>query len=177
MKNTVLSIDIGMLLETSTVGQLTSNTGVFFDKGRETRAKQVQLSNVQYIPAVADGILTVKAKSRGKDTTYDTSIQFEKVRYVKPETAYAVPIPFGEEQLYVMPLQNMGNLVKVHCTCMDFYWRFAMYNNRDNSLDGKPPAPYVKKTDRAPQNPDQVPGNCKHLQKLADQLRAEKLFK
>jgi hypothetical protein len=60
---------------------------------------------------------------------------------------------------------------------MDFYWRFAMYNDKDDSLLGKPPAPYVKKTDREPQNPKQVPGVCKHITALADKLRLERVLR
>lgn len=177
MKKTILSIDIALLLENSTVGQLTSNTNVFFGNGRKQRSAQVQLRNVQYIPAVDNGVLIVKAKTRSSDKDYDTVIQFEKVRYVKPGTQWAVPLQTEGQELYIMPLKNMGNYVQVHCTCMDFYWRFANYNKKNDSLLGEPPQPYVKKTDREPLNPDQVPGNCKHLQKLADQLRLERLLK
>ena len=176
MKKTTLSIDIGLLLETSTVGQLTSNTNVFFGTSRKQKAAQVQLNNVQYIQA-ADGILIVKAQTRSSDKTYDTTIQFQKVRFVKPGTLHSVPLEMAGQEVSIMPLKNMGNHVEVHCDCMDFYWRFAMYNNKNKSLLGEPPAPYVKKTDRVPLNPDQVPGACKHLNKLADQLKLQRILK
>lgn len=177
MKNTILSIDIALLLERSTMGQLTSNTNVFFGNDRKRKSGQVQISKLQYIPAVNDGILTVKAKTRSSNNEYDTSIQFEGVRFVKPGTMHSVPLEVADQELAIMPLKNMGNHVHVHCTCMDFYWRFAMHNNKNDSLIGEPPAPYVKKTDRQPLNPDKVPGNCKHLQALVDHVRADRLFK
>ena len=176
MKKTTLSIDIGVLLETSTAGQLTSNTNVFFGNGRKQRAAQVQLNKVQYLQA-ADGILIVKAETRSSDKTYETTIQFSDVRFVAPGTMHSVPLETNGQEVSIMPLKNMGNYVEVHCDCMDFYWRFAMYNNKDKSLIGDPPAPYVKKTDRVPLNPDKVPGACKHLTKLVDQLKLQHIVK
>jgi hypothetical protein len=176
MKKTTLSLDIGVLLETSTVGQLTSNTNVFFGNDRKQKAAQVQLSKVQYIQA-ADGILIVKAETRSSDKSYETTIQFFDVRFVPPGTQHSVPLETNGQEIHIMPLKNMGNRVEVHCECMDFYWRFAMHNNKNKSLIGEPPAPYVKKTDRVPLNPDQVPGACKHLNKLADHLKLQRILK
>ena len=176
MKKTTLSLDIGVLLETNSFGQLTSNTNVFFGNDRKQKAAQVQLSKVQYIQA-EDGILIVKAETRSSDKTYDTTIQFSKVRFVKPGTQHSVPLETNGTEVSIMPLKNLGNQVEVHCNCMDFYWRFAMYNSKNQSLLGDAPAPYVKKTDRVPLNPEQVPGACKHLNKLADQLRLQRILK
>lgn len=176
MNKTTLSIEIAVLLENSTVGQLTSNTDVFFGNSRKQKSNQVNLSNVEYVPAVQDGILIVKAQARG-EKHYNLVMQFDKVRYAKPGTQWAVPVPVEGQELYIMPLKQMGNYVQVHCDCLDFYWRFANYNAKNKSLLGEPPAPYVKKTDRVPLNPDQVPGACKHLRKLSDQLHREGLLK
>jgi hypothetical protein len=177
MKTTTLSIDIGLILETSTAGQLTSNTNVFFGNDRKQKAAQVQLSAVQYIPAVGDGVLTVKATTRSSDKEYMTTLQFSKVRFVSPETQFSVPLEVPGQAISIMPLKNMGNSVEVKCTCMDFYWRFAMYNASNGSLVGEPPSPYVKKTDRAPHNPREVPGACKHITKLVSHLNSARLLK
>lgn len=177
MKKKTLSLDIAVLLETSTMHQLTSNTNVFFDTPRQQSAGKVQLAHVQYIPAVNDGVLIVKADTRSSDKSYETTIQFVNVKYVGGDAPYAVPLQANGQEISIMPIRANQNDVQVHCTCMDFYWRFAMYNNKNKSLIGEPPAPYVKKTDRAPNNPDQVPGACKHLMRLANQLRMEKILK
>ena len=176
MKQTKLSLDISALLEYSTAGQLQSNTRVFFGNEREKKASSVQLSKIQYIPA-EDGILTVKADARSSGSTYETTIQFSGVKYVSPDRQYSIPLPVSGQEISIMPLKSMGNLVEVRCTCMDFYWRFAMYNSKNRSLIGEPPAPYVKKTERQPLNPRQVPGACKHLHKLSSHLRAEGILK
>lgn len=176
MNKKTLSIDIGTLLETSTAGQLTSTTSVFFGPDRKRKSAQVQLNKVQYIQAEG-GILLVKAESRSSDKTYETSIQFTDVNFVAPGTMHSIPLEMPGREISIMPLRNMGNDVQVHCECMDFYWRFAMYNNRDKSLIGEPPAPYVKKTNRVPLNPDKVPGACKHLTKLVEHLKLERILK
>lgn len=166
-----------LLIETSTVHQLKSNTKVFMGPDREKKASQVQLTHVEYVPAIQNGILTVKANTRSSNKTYDTTIQFSKVKFVQAETPYAVPLDLAGEEIFIMPLKARENDVQVHCTCMDFYWRFAMHNNHNDSLIGKPPQPYVKKTDREPLNPDEVPGVCKHLVKLVEHLTMERVLK
>lgn len=176
MKKNTLSIDIELILEDSSTGQLTSNTNVFFGTGRKQRSSQVQLARVQYIPA-GDGILTVKADARSSGKNYETTIQFAGVNYVTPGKQHSVALEVPGQEISIMPLRAMRNNVEVRCTCMDFYWRFAMYNSKDDSLLGEPPAPYVKKTKREPNNPSQVPGVCKHLQKLADHLSMQNLLK
>lgn len=177
MKKKTLSVDIGVLLETSTMHQLRSSANVFFDTPREQSAGRVQLAKVQYIPAVGDNVLIVKAETRSSEKVYETVIQFTNVKYVNDATPHAVPLELNGSQISIMPIRANQNDVQVNCTCMDFYWRFAMYNNKDKSLLGEPPAPYVKKTNRRPNNPDQVPGACKHLMKLANQLRAANILK
>jgi hypothetical protein len=177
MNKTTLTLAIEYLLEGSTEGQLASNTKVFFGPQRKQRANRVQVANFQYVPAVGNGVLIVKADTRTNDKRYETTIQFENVVYVKPDRPYAVPLVVGNDEFHIMPIRTMKQHVKVHCTCMDFYWRFAMYNDKDDSLLGKPPAPYVKKTDREPQNPKQVPGVCKHITALADKLRLERVLR
>lgn len=180
MKKTFLTIEIEeILLERNTTHQLTSNTNVFFGQDRKQDANKVQLAKVQYIPSVEQGILVVKAATRSADKNYETVIQFSKVKYLGTgkEDPYAIPLPVADGALKIMPLRLSGTYVEVHCDCLDFYWRFAMHNAKNDSLLGEPPKPYVKKTDRAPNNPSRVPGSCKHIMKLVDQLRAEKLLK
>ena len=180
MKKKLLTIDIEeLLIERNTTHQLTSNTNVFFGQDRKQDANTVQLQKVQYVPSVEQGILVVKAETRTDDKTYETTIQFANVRYMGPgkDDPYAVSLPLGDGEIKVMPLKLSQNYVEVHCECMDFYWRFAMHNAKNQSLLGEPPKPYVKKTDRKPNNPSRVPGSCKHLMKLVDQLKAEKLLK
>jgi hypothetical protein len=74
------------------------------------------------------------------------------------------------DEVYEVTIEGVGELidleatpVKVSCTCQDFYWRFAPWNDENGCLHGAPPEPYEKKTDRKPVNPDHIPGLCKHL--------------
>lgn len=180
MKKTMLSIEIeDLLFETSTTHQLKSNTKVFFGPERERKAASIQVTNVEYVPAVGEGILTVKAKARGSKEDYDLTMQFSRVKFVQDEnTQHAIALPVtGQDQMYIMPLKARENDVQVRCTCLDFYWRFAMHNNKDDSLLGQPPQPYVKKTNRPPLNPDKIPGTCKHLDKLTQYITMERILK
>lgn len=172
-----LSIEIHNILnEDSTIGALKSNTKTLVLDKRAENANKVQLNHIQYIPAVADSILIVKADTRSSNKSYDTSVQCNGVEYVTADIQGSVPVESNGQTFYIMPIHSNQNTVAVSCTCMDFYWRFAMYNKKDNSLIGEPPAPYVKKTDRAPQNPEQVSGACKHIHKLINQLQSNKIF-
>ncbi len=177
MKKNSLTLSIETLLERSTSGQLTSNTNVFFGNDRKQKSARMNVMKVSYVPSVQDGILIVKSEINGSTNKYETTIQFDKVKYVAAGTQFAVPVPVNGEEMYVMPLKIMGNDVKVHCTCLDFYWRFASFNKSDDSLIGNPPPPYVKKTDRPYQNPSKIPGACKHITKLINHVSLERILK
>jgi hypothetical protein len=166
------------LKETSTMNQLASSTKVFFDQGRQQRSVRVQIPDVELIPSVADKILLAKATTRGQNETYESYIQISDVRYVEEGTAYAISFVAPDDATYwIIPARNANEDVKVSCNCLDFYWRFATWNYENGSLLGKPPPTYVKKTERAPVNPDRVPGVCKHLLALANRLKTEKILK
>lgn len=174
----LLPFDYLFSLDESSVTQLASNTRVFFDTPREQTAKRVQIIDTVYVPAVGEGLLTVKATVRGSKGKYTTSIMFEKVRYVEQGTQYAAGFTAVDgKEYFVLPLRQTREDVKVNCTCLDFYYRFAAWNQKDKSLNGEPPKPYIKKGNREPVNPDQVPGVCKHILKLADTLKIEHLLK
>ena len=69
-----------------------------------------------------------------------------------------------EGNLYWAKKHKMTNTVKVNCSCSDFYFTFAFYNWKTQTLFGKKPIPYVRKTtSRPPRNPEHKPGICKHI--------------
>jgi hypothetical protein len=75
------------------------------------------------------------------------------------------------QEYHIQPIQLSRNNVKVRCSCLDFRWRFALWNSKDGSLYGDPPGPYKKKTNRPPVNPQRVPALCKHLMKTTIALK------
>lgn len=162
----------------ATIHQLASQTKVFFGPEREQRGARVQNPDFEMIPSIQDGTILVKGKTRSNKTTYESSILIAGVKYVKEGTANAVDFTGPDGSVYWVQRPNKTkNDVKVRCTCLDFHYRFAIWNHKNGTLLGEPPDPYVKKTDRAPVNPDKVAGVCIHLYKIADRLRVENLLK
>ena len=69
-----------------------------------------------------------------------------------------------EGDLYWAKKHKMTNTVKVNCSCSDFYYTFGYYNWRTQTLFGKKPIPYQRKTTTRPErNPQHLPGLCKHI--------------
>lgn len=157
---------------------LYNDTEAGFDTPRRANAGRVQVVNRVFVPAPANGILIVRATTRSSAKNYNTNIQFEDVEYLDSDdqaTSYSFQATDG--QTYIIRRIAYNDVdVKVNCTCMDFYFRFAVWNNAEGSLLGNPPEPYIKKTDKEPVNPDRIAGLCKHLMALTDDLRRERFF-
>ena len=155
---------------------LYNNTLRNFPKRKES-SHRVQLVTTMFIPAVDNNSLEVRAKTRTDSGSYDSLIYFENVEFVNPEDMGATTFvgPDGSEYA-IQPIPRNNN-VQVNCTCLDFYYSFAVWNDKRNSLFGDSPDPYVKKTDRAPRNPNHAPGLCKHLMKFFDEMVQDKIIK
>ena len=116
-------------------------------------------------------------KNNDGGKTYDAAIMFDKVDYEDEDTNANITFTASDgEEYHINKLKARGNEVKVKCTCMDFYYRFALWNFNDGSLYGKKPPPYRKTTDRPPVNPQRTPGLCKHLMKLATALHQSNML-
>jgi hypothetical protein len=145
--------------------------------GRSDRASDVRVTNTAFIPYINDNYLEVEAETQSKNVKYITRIVFENVVFRDAEMKDGAKVisPDGTEYFF-KPINRKKAHVKVSCTCLDFYWRFAAFNQRDDALASDPPKPYVKKTDRPPVNPSQVSGVCKHLIRLVDELEKDNVF-
>jgi hypothetical protein len=145
--------------------------------GRKERASDVTLTNTVFIPYFNDNYLEIESKSRTTNGSYISRIVFENVVFRDEEMKDSAKImtPDGSEY-YFKPINRKRAQVKVSCTCLDFYYRFAQYNHRDDALASDPPKPYVKKTDRAPVNPAEVSGVCKHLIRMVEELEKDNVF-
>lgn len=164
------------LLE-DTFQNMYNNTLRKFETNRKGSSQRVQVNTTLYIPAVDNASLEVRAKTRTSNSTYDSVIYFENVEYANAETPGAIAIEGADGgEYFIMPIPR-NNQVKVNCTCLDFYYSFAVWNDGKDSLFGDSPDPYVKKTNRAPRNPMKATGLCKHLLKFFDTLIREKIIK
>lgn len=164
-----------VLLEDS-FERLYSNTVQGFPQtDRDAASARIQVTTTAYIPATNS--LEVRAKSKGDGPQYDTVTFFDNVSYVDEDDIDGITFMAPDNTEYTIKRIPKTENVRVYCTCLDFYYRFAVWNDKADSLYGNVPAPYVKKTNRAPQNPRKLPGLCKHLLKMFDYLEKEKIIK
>lgn len=142
---------------------------------REHSVDPVSIKTLDIIPQPRSKYKRLLVKSNvGSGTSakeYQATIQFDNVPVMKaPDTgSVKIKVKSGKEH-HIMPVILNNNDVQVSCTCHDFKWRFAWYNNKAGALYGPKPKPYTKKTNRPPVNPNGVAGVCKHLIKLAQAL-------
>ena len=174
-----ITVPIQYLIETP-VSALYTNTTSGFDTPRQQTAGRVQVVKIVYIAAPTSNSVGVGATTRSSAKQYETKMFFENVDYLgdgdDQANATSFQTPDGQEY-FVQPISYTGQDVKVRCSCLDFYYRFSVWNNNDGSLLGDPPDPYVKKTDSPPINPKRIPGLCKHLIALTDRLRQERFLR
>ncbi len=143
-------------------------------KKRQYATGPVQIPMVKITPYVPSTSLFIEAQANSSGRRYNPEMLFDSVDYEQEETQTNVTFTGSDNNEYnitqAVPLT--GNKVKVRCNCLDFHYRFAMQNARDGSLYGPPPPAYQRKTEtRPPVNPMKVPGMCKHLLKLVDELQ------
>ena len=176
---TVIFISENYLVESS-LALLYNNTVQNFDTDRRASSGRVQIIDKVFVASPNQGIVMIKAKSRSSAKQYDTRMSFEGIEFQRGEedesgNTVAFQTPDGQEYV-IAPAEFNSSEVRVSCSCLDFYYRFAVYNSKDSSLLGNPPPPYVNKTDGGkPRNPNQVSGMCKHLMALSDDLRQERI--
>lgn len=172
-------ISAKFLIETP-LAKLYNDTINGFATPRRQSAGRVQVMNKLFIAASRNNAVGIKATTRSSANKYDTQMFFEGIEYLDAEEDGTKPFGFtaSDGQAYIIEAVNYNSDdVKVSCSCLDFYYRFSVWNNRDGSLYGNPPPPYVNKTDgREPVNPDKIAGLCKHLISLTDELRQERFL-
>jgi len=145
---------------------------------RQYAVGPVQIPIVKLTPYVPSKSLFIEAQANSNGRRYSPEILFDSVDYEQEETQTNVTFTGSDNNEYNMTqaVPLTGNQVKVRCNCLDFHYRFALQNARDGSLYGPPPPNYQRKTEtRPPVNPMKVPGMCKHLLKLVDELQKSKM--
>lgn len=177
--NLIEALEQHNLFEAS-LSNLRNKTKNEFGSGRQDRANKVQITDIQFIPSIADRSLLIKAKSytSGKDDKYDTQIRFTNVTYRDEADPNTVEFKGVDGNTYnVVRLTHAQAMSKVRCTCLDFYYMFSVWNDQRKSLEGEPFPAYIKKTDSAPRNPNRIEGACKHVTKLGEYLKAKQIIR
>lgn len=95
--------------------------------------------------------------SASRPVSYSVLLTFEDVDRLEG---------LNEEQIQqgYMPKPSLNhNSVLMRCSCPSYRFRFDEANRRNGVGTGPRFGLYRRKTDRAPNNPSQIPGACKHL--------------
>lgn len=159
-------------LENNTLSQMPPTTK------RQFVVNPIQIVEMTLVPYVPSNMLEAKGKASSGGSKYDTIIVFSDVVYDDTDESNNITFTGSDNNEYhIQPINLNNSNVKVNCSCLDFRWRFALWNSKDGSLHGDPPGPYQKKTDRPPVNPKRIPGICKHLMKSVITLKQSKIVK
>lgn len=172
-----MSFNGEILTEKSTIHQLKNTVNVFFDTPRDQKSRQVFVDHLAFIPYVEDKRLLVRGNTRTKINKYSTSILFDNVVFLEKGDPSGVEIKTINDKYYIKPIMKGRTKVLVSCTCLDFYYMFSVWNQKDDSLFGDPPEPYIKKTDRELRNPQRKPGVCKHILRLSDEIIGKRVLR
>lgn len=146
-------------------------------KKRQHATGPVQIARMVLHPAPQSGVLEVRSEAMSEGKKYTPAITFEGVEYQEQEQPWSITFKGADNNDYnISPIPLRNQNAKVYCNCLDFYWRFATWNAKANSLMGEPPRPYVRKTNtHPPANEKQTPGLCKHLLRLAQELKQNRI--
>jgi hypothetical protein len=169
------------LNEDSSEDQLDTNIRTAWPntKKRQNATGEVVINNIQYIPYIGTKFLHVKSTSLSNGHTYNQALQFMRVVFDTADTEENVTANATDgTEFHCQPIDLVNHNCKVRCNCLDFHYRFSWHNKNDNSLVGRAPLPYRRKTTNRPSvNPTAIPGLCKHLLKLVEILQGSGLVK
>ena len=153
---------------------------------KEPKFKNLKIAKLRIVPQVNKESFFINTWVTGSTGSiqYKTSIMFEDItseRLNRGEKCLKgfMKIRSPKKKLYCVEKPTMSKTkVKVRCSCEDFFFTYAFWNKGKDGLYGGPLKPYKRKTtDRPERNPKHVPGMCKHLFKLVDELRVNKVIK
>lgn len=163
---------IPVSLDESTYNTLLAKTVASFPTtNRDATSSAVAVTSIGYIAHPSNGSLEVKAATSGSQP-YTQHVMFDRVQFAPNSSAISVNGLDGSN-ITIQPIQSTKAQVRVACSCLDFHYRFAVWNYNDGSLIGDKPPLYQRKTDRPPVNPTQTPGLCKHLIRVVDRLKTD----
>ena len=143
---------------------------------RQHSTDLVIIAELRWTPFVGTKTLFTKglAQSGESGKEYSPIILFKRVNY--GDDSVKIVASDGLEYSFA-PLSVENTDVALRCSCKDFYWRFNYYNSLDKSLQGRKRAKYESVRGKIPANPQEMPGMCKHLMKMARVLQEARVFK
>jgi hypothetical protein len=161
------------LLEESSLGDLYDSAVDAFPNTtmRQHATQPIKMSNFRWVPYLGMKTLFVRAEARNEEREYSPIIVFKNVRYHDEDAPGLIKIR-SEGRMYYLEQPSLEDSdVLVRCSCGDFFWRFNYFDHLDKSLSGPKRKKYEAKHNPGSANPMRLPGECKHLMKMAEVLR------
>ena len=166
---------LDLLGEDSTYAELKRGTISAFPATtkRQNATGPIQVAKLTIQPFGPTSDLQATGVVSNEGRQYESKIMFLQVEYEDEDSPQNITFKAMDgDEYHIQPILLTESNCKVSCSCMDFYWRFAMFNFSDDSLIGNKPPPYQRRTEnRPPANPAKIPGVCKHIIKLVDKLK------
>lgn len=139
---------------------------------RQHATDSVRIEGLRWVPFEGVRTLFVKAVANNEGRKNESIVLFKGVRYREGRGRGVVPIAASTgKDFYVEAISLSDNDALVRCTCKDFRWRFSHWNRVDGSLFGRGGRKYEAGVRPGESNPEESPGMCKHLMKMAKILR------
>ena len=172
--------------------QRTPKIGVTVDKleasTKKHRTKVNPIGRIKILsvnPVVRNRQVIVKSEVQAKTKgirSYQQTFVFSGVNFSETkdsEHKLAVNLRTGN-LVFAETLDEGKHPMQLKCTCEDFRFVWAWWDNKAKALVGANPKPYTRvKPDsgRPPVNPGKYPGMCKHLLGVVERLEKNKLLK
>lgn len=158
---------LGDLLLETTYNRLNQNVEQFIPKTtkRQYSTDPITIIQLEITPYIGSNGLKFKSLVSSNNKKYNCVLFFSDVVFQSSDQPNNITfVATDQDQYHIIPISLLLSNVKVNCNCLDFKWRFAKYNQNDDSLYGEPPPLYQRITNtRPPVNPKKVPGVCKHI--------------
>ena len=165
------------LLEDVTIPQLNQyiRQGFPHTKKRQHATYEVKINKLQYEPILDQDVLRVVSSTRSDNgNEHNQMLELRGINFQSSNVGHNREIiDINGHPHSITPVPLNISTVGVRCDCEDYMMRFANFNIQQNCHLGPPPPRYVRTTDRPEVNPHHVPGMCKHIIRVVDDLRGK----
>lgn len=139
-------------------------------KARQNLVETILVKNIKYVPFVGMKTLYITAEAHNliNNNNYKPMILVKNVVY--NQNSHIVIKDEANKNYFIENLKQ--NDIKIRCNCPDLRYRFCYYDWLDYSLYSKVCPKYEANGRGKPANPKEMPGMCKHLMALFNQIDA-----
>jgi len=138
---------------------------------RQYAIDPITISELRIVPFLGFRTLFLRTRALNEDREYRPMIVVKNVQYREHRGPGVVELRASDGESYLLepPALEDHDLI-LRCNCPDFYWRFNYFDHLDRSLFGRVRRKYEAKANPGSANPQEMPGVCKHLMKMAQVL-------